>query len=169
VGADSDPGQPASGPESVYRSLVAADARPAIRAASGPQLHAAMNDITTHLCDHVRRQASCTAAAPDQWPGAGEAGSLQAALELFDDIRRAVAASWLHALQFDPDRAAAEPHYHGTVIGPGPRYRPPAPPAQSLAEPRRPTSAPPPTMLTPAPPWPPPPRSPTTSGMPGPA
>jgi hypothetical protein len=118
VGADSDPGQPASGPESVYRSLVAADARPAIRAASGPQLRAALQEITRHLCDLVRRRARGTVAAPGQWPGACEAGSMQAALELFDDVCRAVAARWLKALRFDPARAAAEPDYHAAVIGP---------------------------------------------------
>jgi hypothetical protein len=118
MGAGSDPGPPEpGGPESAYRSLVAADARPAIRAASGPQLRAALTDITTHLCDNLRRHASGTAATGRR-PGACQAGALQAALELFDDIRRAVAASWLEVLRFDSARAAAEPDYHGIVIGP---------------------------------------------------
>jgi hypothetical protein len=118
MGAGSDPGQPGSGPESAYRSLVAADARPAIRAASGQQLRAALNDITTHLCDNLRRHASGTVAAPGRRSGPSEGGALQVALELFDDVSRAVAASWLEALRFDPGRAAAEPDYHGMVIGP---------------------------------------------------
>jgi hypothetical protein len=118
MAASNRPGQPSSSPESVYRTVLAADARPAIRAASGPQLRAALNDITTHLCDYVRRHARHTVAAPGQWPGPIEAGAMQFALELFDDVRRAVAASWLHALRFDPGRAAAEPDYHGTVVGP---------------------------------------------------
>lgn len=115
-------GQPSAGPERAFRSLLAADARPAIRAASGQQLRSVLTGITSHLCRRVHRQVSdfiAAAPAPDRWPGACEAGSgMRAGFQLYDDLCRAVAASWLHAAGFDPAQAAAGPDYHAAVIVP---------------------------------------------------
>lgn len=115
-------GQPPGSPESVCRSLLAADPRPAIRAASGQQLRTALTRITSHLCNRVHRTASdfmVAAPAQDQRPGACEIGSgMRAGFRLYDDLCRAVAATWLHAAGFDPAQAAASPDYHAAVISP---------------------------------------------------
>jgi hypothetical protein len=109
-------------PESVCRSLLAADPRPAIRSAPAPALRDLLSEITSHLCLLLQRQASdftTTAPPPDRWPGSCAIGSgLRAGFQLYHDLTQAVAASWLHATGFDPAQAAADPAYHAAVISP---------------------------------------------------
>ena len=172
-----DPPQPHRGqlpasPERAFRSLLAADARPAIRAASGQQLRSVLTGVTSHLCRRVHRQASdfmAAAPAPDRWPGACEAGSgMRAGFQLYDDLCRTIAADWLHTAGFDPAQAAVGPDYHATVIDPflaaAGKHRLRGA-LLTLTDRVRAVTA----DATPAPPSPLPPGSPTTYGTPGPA
>lgn len=115
--------QPAGdSPEKICRSFLAIDPQPAIRAANAPKLRAVLTSLTMHLCDRVRSQASdflTGAPPPDGWPGPCAIGSgMRAGFELYHELCRAVAASWLSATGFDPAQAAAEPGYHAGIVIP---------------------------------------------------
>jgi len=113
---------PADNPEATYRSLLAIDIRSAIGSASIPRLRAALSGTIAHMCQRARPQLSefrIVAPGSRRKASASEKGSgMRAGFQLYDQVSRAVIASWLTAMQVDAERASADPEYYGAVMAP---------------------------------------------------
>jgi len=109
-------------PESVYHLYLTTDVRPAIRAASPAQMRGILRDIGAHLCHCLRRDAGgipgLSPGRRQPWQVCQIGSGMRAGFQLYQHVTQAVAGSCLHALGFDPGRAAAEDTYFTTDVDP---------------------------------------------------
>ncbi len=117
---DSDP--PASDLEGIFRSYLDADARPAIRAATADQLRRVLLDIAGHLCYWLRLDMTESLPpgppSPVSWGICDAASATRAGFQLYHHVGQVIAAGCLHAIGFDPHRAAADHTYYSTSVQP---------------------------------------------------
>lgn len=108
--------------ESVYRSYLDADARPAIRAASSGQLRLVLRRIAMHLCYRLRLDLAESLppgpASALSWGVCQTDSATRAGCQLYHQVGQAIAASCLHAIGFDPHTAADDDAYLGTAVEP---------------------------------------------------
>lgn len=109
-------------PESVHRAYLSADIRPAIRAATCEQMRDILHHINEHLCHQLSRDIGGFAALGPDRRRPGEICQVGAAksagIQLYQQVIEAVAASYLHALGFDPGRAGTDPGYFAASVAP---------------------------------------------------
>jgi hypothetical protein len=120
--ASSPTSGPEADPESVYDTYLTIDIRPAIRAARPDQMRRILGDIGRYLCHHVRQDHRAIPALSPDRPQPGkvrQSGSgMRAGFQLYQHATQAVAGGFLHALGFDPARAAGEDSYLSTEVDP---------------------------------------------------
>jgi hypothetical protein len=112
----------ASERESVYHAYLTTDIRPAILAASPDQLRDALRHTATSLCRYLHDDiAGIAPLRPDTrqpWELCQTGHGIHAGFQLYRHVLQAVAGSYLHALGFDPARAATDGTYLSTRIAP---------------------------------------------------
>jgi hypothetical protein len=113
---------PASEPETIYRTFLAADIRPVITAAAPAAMRAALDTLAAHLCGRLCHDITTFRAyGPDQrppWAACETGNALRAGFQLAHAVTQAIAGSYLTIMGFDPATATTAPAYHPDVITP---------------------------------------------------
>lgn len=117
---NSDP--PTADLEGSFRSLLDADARPVICAASAHQLRRVLRDIAGHLCYRLRLDMTGSLppgpASHVSWGVCEAASATRAGFQLYHYVGQVIAAGCLHVIGFDPHQAAADDTYFSTSVEP---------------------------------------------------
>lgn len=107
---------------SVYDSYLAADVRPAIHAASVPELRTTLDQVVKLLCHHAQDDfgpaQAITADSRLPYEICEVGRGIKAGLQLYRHVGQAVAGSYLNSMGYETARLIADRGYADSVIGP---------------------------------------------------